>query len=258
MRRRTATLALVAALLAVPASAALAQAPGSMKPIKTDRIRQAEANDRAARQALRNVLPEVRLDNVPLAEAMDFLRDVTGVNLHVNWRALEEVNVTRETTVNVRLQQVPLRKLLRIILDEVSPENLLTFYTDDGVIEVTTRAVADRKMITRVYDIEDIILEVPNFDDPPQIELNQQSQVSGGGGGGGGGNLLGGGGGTGSGTRDEQQTTKQERGEQIVALVMDTIQPDIWRANGGTASVRYWRGKLIVTAPRSVHEQLGG
>jgi hypothetical protein len=28
--------------------------------------------------------------------------------------------------------------------------------------------------------------------------------------------------------------------------------------NGGTAAIRFFNGSLIVTAPRSVHESLGG
>jgi hypothetical protein len=39
---------------------------------------------------------------------------------------------------------------------------------------------------------------------------------------------------------------------------MATIQPDVWTLNGGTASVRYFNGSLVVSAPRSVHEALGG
>ncbi len=39
---------------------------------------------------------------------------------------------------------------------------------------------------------------------------------------------------------------------------MDTVEPEVWRENGGTASIRYFRGRLIITAPRSVHEQIGG
>ena len=36
------------------------------------------------------------------------------------------------------------------------------------------------------------------------------------------------------------------------------LQPDIWQINGGTATIRFFNGSLIVTAPRSVHEALDG
>jgi hypothetical protein len=41
-------------------------------------------------------------------------------------------------------------------------------------------------------------------------------------------------------------------------MIRETIRPEIWRENGGTASIRYYNGHLVVTAPRSVHEALGG
>jgi hypothetical protein len=256
MRRTVTSVAaavVVTALCSAPAPAADPPVTGALKQVKTDRARAEERDNRAARQAMNKSLPEVKLENIPLNETIDFVRDISGANIHVNWRALEEVNVTRETPVSLRLQQVPLRKLLRIILDGASPDGLLTFYTEDGVIEVTTKALADKKMITKVYTVEDLLMEIPNFDDPPDFQLGQTARISGGGGGGGGQSII-----SGSSDREEQRTTKDERGNELVALIMDTIRPDVWRENGGTASIRYFRGQLIVTAPRSVHESLGG
>jgi hypothetical protein len=80
-----------------------------------------------------------------------------------------------------------------------------------------------------------------------------------GGGGGGGGGLFGGGTGTGTDRRDrEQGRTRAERAQDLVDLIMDVIEPDIWRENGGPASIRYFNGSLIVTAPRHIHEMIGG
>ena len=52
--------------------------------------------------------------------------------------------------------------------------------------------------------------------------------------------------------------TKEERAQQLLDVITSTIQPDIWQVNGGTAAIRFFNGNLIVTAPRSVHEALGG
>ena len=46
--------------------------------------------------------------------------------------------------------------------------------------------------------------------------------------------------------------------DQLVTLIRETIRPTIWKENGGTAAIRYYNGNLIVTAPRSVHEAIGG
>ena len=46
--------------------------------------------------------------------------------------------------------------------------------------------------------------------------------------------------------------------QELIDLIRDTIYPDIWRENGGTASIRMFRDNLVVTAPRAVHEAIGG
>src|SRR5215210_8050321 len=42
-----------------------------------------------ANRALSTILPEVKFQGSPLKDVFDFLRDVSGANIHVNWRALE-------------------------------------------------------------------------------------------------------------------------------------------------------------------------
>ena len=99
---------------------------------------------------------------------------------------------------------------------------------------------------------------MPDFEGPTFNLQNRTSQTSGSGGGGGGGgqSLFGGGNGGGSnGTQDTPQS-KAERADGLVKLIRDTVRPDVWRDNGGVASIRYFNGHLIVTAPRSVHEAL--
>src|SRR5688572_3522528 len=71
-----------------------------------------------AKRALAMRLPDVKLDNARLEDAIAFLQDASGANIHVNWRALETVNVTRETPVTVKMRPMTLRKLLQYTLTE--------------------------------------------------------------------------------------------------------------------------------------------
>jgi hypothetical protein len=222
-------------------------------------------------------LPEVKFQGATLKDCFEFLRDVTGANIHVNWKALEAAGVNGDVQVNMRLKDVSMRKVLTTLLAESGAGGTLTYYAEDGVIEVTTAEIADQQMITRVYPVEDLIMEVPDFVGP-DFSLETNGGANGGGGGssrgggggrggygsgGGGGGLFGGGGGGGGnsgGSRGEagEGTTKAERAEALVTMVRETIRPEIWRENGGSASIRYYNGHLVVTAPRSVHEALGG
>ena len=212
-------------------------------------------------RTLDRTLPEMKFTGVSFGDAVDFIRDVGGVNIHVNWKALEQHSVTADTPVNIRLRAVSLRKVLNLLLSEASGSDTLTFFVDQGVVEITTRELADKKVYTKIYPVDDLVMEIPEFTEPPSFSLQSSSDQGGGGGGGGGG-------GSGSGlfansssdqNRDQNNTTtREERGEQLVQLVTETVRPDIWAVNGGNATIRYFRGNLIVTAPRSVHEALGG
>ena len=206
-------------------------------------------------------LPEMKFTGVTFGEAIDFLRDVSGLNIHVNWKALEPQNVTADTPVNIRVRAVSMRKVLNLLLSEASGGDTLAWYVDGGVIEVTTKEMADRKVYTKVYPVDDLIMDVPDFTNAPNFSLQSTSQQGQGGGGGGGG------GGSSTGLfenadqdRNNKEPTKSktERGEELVQLVKDLVQPEVWADNGGTATIRYFNGSLIVTAPRSVHEAIGG
>src|SRR3954469_25002836 len=111
-----------------------------------------------ANASLNRLLPEVKFQGSSLKDCFDFLRDVSGANIHVNWRALEAAGVTGDTPVNVRLREVPLRKVMNVLLSESGAGGILTYYVSEGVIEVTTTELADKEMITRVYPVDDLLM----------------------------------------------------------------------------------------------------
>lgn len=216
------------------------------------------------RQLNNTVVPEVNFNGVAIADAIDFIRDVSGANIVVNWKALEQAGVTRDATVTLRLRSVSMRKALDLILAEAGGGDKLGFWLDQGVIEITTRELADAKMYVRIYPIDDLIMDIPDFADAPDFSLNSTSnntaQNPGGAGGGasvtqGQGNLFQG---SGGGKGDKEFKSKTERAQDLIQLIETIIKPEIWRDNGGTASIRYFNGNLIVSAPRSVQEAIGG
>ena len=247
MRRGASTLAAIALSVAAAAPAFSAVGP---------------------KQQLSRSLPEVRFQSVTLGDALDFLRDVSGANIAVNWKALDALGVNRDTQVNLHVSGITLRKALEMTLTEAAGGDALTFYADEGVISITTRDLADHNMVTRVYPVEDLLMEVPDFTDAPQLNLTQQQQS-----GGGGGQALGQGGGGGGGIQQtssifgngssqnnqpKPSISKTQRADELISLIESIVYPEIWKDNGGTASCKYWNGMLIVTAPRSVQEAIGG
>src|SRR5438477_10055494 len=67
-----------------------------------------------ARLALNMNLPTLNFSGVAFGDVIDFLRDVSGANIHVDWKALETAGVGKDAVINVRLRSVTMRKVLSL------------------------------------------------------------------------------------------------------------------------------------------------
>lgn len=79
--------------------------PPMVPPPTTPRVLPAPS-DAEVRAIVTKTLPEVRFDAVAFSDVMDFLRDITGASIFVNWRALEAARINKNTPITVRLRNV--------------------------------------------------------------------------------------------------------------------------------------------------------
>jgi hypothetical protein len=204
-----------------------------------------------ARALLDKRLPAAKLDNVALVDALDFLRDISGVNIDVNWKALEAINISKNAEINLNLHDVSAGKVLSLILTQAGPGDLLTYYVDQNVVEITTKEIADQKMITIVYYVMDLLQPNDQFDYTIQNIGGGSAQVTGGGGGSGSSSIS-------QSTNTNASKTMDDKANNLIKLIETVVRPEVWRDNGGQASMAYLNGNLIITAPRSVQESIGG
>jgi hypothetical protein len=213
----------------------------------------ATANARStARALLEQRLPAANLTNVPLVDAIDFLRDIAGVNIVVDWKELAAANISKDAQINLQLHDVTAGKVLSLILSQAGPGDLLTYSIDQNVVQVTTRAVSDQQLITVVYYVTDLLQPNDIFDYKISNITGGSAQVTGGSGGGGGSQALT------ANSNSSQTKTIDQKAQDLIKLIETVVRPEIWRDNGGSASMEYLNGNLIVTAPRSVQEAIGG
>lgn len=203
------------------------------------------APELTAKQVVNSRITVIDLNQTSLADTLEWLRDVTGANIFVNWAALESIGVDQSTPVTVKLRQIPVSKLLDLMLNSAAPGQL-AWYIDDNIIHITTADIANQAMITRMYPVEDLLLEIPNFKGP-EMDLDTSGD--------GGGTPFGGSNGN---DGDDEPSSRAERAQDLIELIQMMVVPDTWEENGGMSSIRYFDGSLIVTAPRKVHELLGG
>ena len=106
--------------------------------------------------------------DMPFSEAIDILRNSTipKLNIVVLWKDLQEnADIYRETPIGMKgLSKVPLRTHLKILLMSVSGgAGNLGYVVDEGVIIIATRDSLPRKLVTRIYDITDLVSEPANY-----------------------------------------------------------------------------------------------
>lgn len=231
-----------------------------------DRQVRATVEEVARRQSidlrLRNVIDTVDFDAVELRDTFDWFSSVTGVPLVVDWRALEFEGVDPAQRITLQLRHVPAGQLLGVLMQMATPQGLpgdstLMYDITPWYVQVMTRRQADGQLVTRVYEVGDMLMEIPQFTDAPEFDLNSALSNTNSGG-----SNARGGGNTGlfgddDRTGRETATTRAQRAEALVTLIQDTVEPHVWDINGGRSTVRVLGSRLIVSAPRYVHAQIG-
>jgi hypothetical protein len=160
MLRHLISLMLVASLTPLALSQERATQPTPEEVARKEAKADQEAN---AKAVLERQLPAVNFQMVNLSDALDFIRDVSAANIHVNWKALDKAGVTRETPINLQVRQVSVGKVLNLILSDASDTVKLGWTLDDGVIEISTTEALDRQTEIKVYEVRDLL-------DPRAIE----------------------------------------------------------------------------------------
>jgi hypothetical protein len=166
-------------------------------------------------------MPEVKFDAIPFSDAIDFMRDVTGLNVFVDWRALEAAGVDRNAPITVRLKDVPGAQALRYILRDAGGGTVKLGYTiADGIVTISTEEALAAESNVRVYNIAALLKSMPT---------------------------------TMPGNLDEQ-TVRNAKVEQVIETIREAVSPDSWREAGGTVgAIRELNGKLVVSQTEANH-----
>lgn len=200
--------------------------------------------------ALNTTISNVDFSDVPAKQAVKWVAEVAGFNLIVNWTTLEASGIDPEQPVDIQMSRITANKLLQLILVQISGDIPLVMQTDPDFVRIMTKEQANQTSIIRVYSIGDMLMDIPDFTDAPQFDLNQIASD------------------TDSGSSsdifsdtdndDEIRLTRAERAERIADLIRQSLEPDIWEANGGTAGrITFFQNNLIVRAPAYVHGRIG-
>lgn len=103
---------------------------------------------------------EVKFEGQTLAQVMDTLSKMTGVNIHLNENALHSEGQTVDTPVSLNLTQpVSLKSALTLILEPMQ----LGYVVRNEVLDVVSKNSKDANTYAQVYYVADLVIPIPNF-----------------------------------------------------------------------------------------------
>lgn len=156
---------------------------------------------------------KIQFIDTPLEEVVGYLKQLHGIEIQIDNRALEDVGLSTDTPVTRNIEGISLRSALRLMLKELD----LTYIVANEVLMITTPEEAESELITKVYPVADLVLPVSaqlgtlgGGGNGVGGGIGNNGGNGGGFGGGGGGGFGGGGGGGVFAVADEKAVSKVE------------------------------------------------
>ncbi|MCH8316721.1 MAG: hypothetical protein IIA64_12180 [Planctomycetes bacterium] len=223
--------------------------------------------DEALMRMLQETLIDADYDRIDFERVIDDLRERFDLNIHVSWSQLAEIGVRRDQRIEVKLKQIPLATLLDIVLREVGdPDVSLNFIVSDGILRITSSDLTREPTVLRTYDVTDLIesgYAIRRFANTPVLgleltgrefiggELRREASGGGGEGSGGGGSIFG------DPSDDFDDRSEMERIQQIIDLLMMSVEPDTWVDYGGeTGSIQAFESTLLIRHTLRGHQKI--
>jgi hypothetical protein len=149
------TLGILLGSIMMASTAPGARAAPTTAPVNRD---PQSAENKAEAAKLDRVLPAIKFDAAGFNDVIDFLRDLTGANIFVNWKSMEAAGFDRATPVSVTLRNVRASKALQVILVSIGGRRgQVSSEIVNGVIAISATADAVVAPIKKTYDVRFLI-----------------------------------------------------------------------------------------------------
>jgi type II secretory pathway component GspD/PulD (secretin) len=129
----------------------------------------AQDNQKAEYESkLHNIKVTLDFLSAPLDAVVDYLREISGLNLFVDAKVRE-----KQIVVSIKVSELTLKSVFGLLL---KPHGCDTLFKDGVLMLMTKEDVADKTMRMELYDCRDILHPIQNFPGV-DIDLNSGSGV---------------------------------------------------------------------------------
>lgn len=196
-------------------------------------------------KALRTVIDDATFKDMTFEEFTEWLARQTEANIIVRWKIIEDAGIDIDTRFSLKLREVTIRQITKYVFAEVTAglDIELAVKADDNTLIISTRRDLSTELVIRTYDVQDLLIDVPNF-------YSLASAFGGG--------AVPGGAIAGSGIGEYGSKTQDELAQELMNLITSHVEPESWAVNGGKGTISFFRGKIIVRNNLIVHELIGG
>ena len=221
------------------------------------------ANRRVARVLNHTTIP-VDFQRNTFGQVANFLSQVSGENIYVDWKALDFIGVNIDDEVTLQLNDITLSAALDRVLEQVGDDlDRPQWAIQDGMVTISSEQALRKHTVTVVYDIRDLLFKVPYFGNAPELDLGSALSQAGDAARNSSGGFADNSGGAGaifSDPADESpRLSREELVDQIVGIIQENIDPEGWRELGGdTGTLQELNGNLIITNTVRNHRQIEG
>ena len=186
-----------------------------------------DADNKKVERILIETVVSFNFQDQPVEQVAEYLSTLGNINV-----VLDRAKIQPGQTVTLKLNNVSLETALKLVTEAIA----MKYVIRDGVVLISDAEGTKQVPITRVYDVLDLVAEIPDFEGP-DFSLGTTTTNNGGTntGFGGGAPLWGGGGGgggTGTGGQAGQGKTLEERTQELVDMIKQVIAPGTWDTGG--------------------------
>ncbi|MFI4854377.1 MAG: hypothetical protein ACIAQF_05290 [Phycisphaerales bacterium JB065] len=191
-----------------------------------------------------------------LEEVLDFFEQVADIQIEAKWLSERHaIGLDKDFEINLKVENMTVVNALERVLDRTLEDETdapTWQLTNWGEVEVGPRSRLNARKYVKIYPVQDLLFQIPDFTNVPNLNIDDVLDQ---GGQGGGGSIF-----------DDPDNdpnglgpSEREEVERLVRIIQTFVEEDQWDANGGTGgTIRYFRGSLVIRGADYMHRALLG
>jgi hypothetical protein len=194
---------------------------------------------------------KVEFVKLSLENAITYFREASETNIVVNWKALEQSGLTRDTEITLEVRNVTFATGLSLVLEQANGRlgkfSRAYWVIDSGIVKISTGSALNMKTRTRVWDVADLVHTARDFEAPEGFNVSVSSDDNDDDDGNDDFDDIFGDDDDDDDDDDDATASREENIQTLIRIIKRSIGEDMWRENGGKGSVHVLNNKLVIT-----------